>query len=210
MLRVQLCFLIRVMLCWTRSRRDGDKLEINFHCDNSFVRRQPIKFNPGNGLYTRIITSVMNVEWIERLLTERKIYHPGLIATFICSVRAIRTERERNWSISFNEKNLIRFMEVSDDLVGTVMRAGKTPGRWCLVRTRLLQSTLSFCLERVEIRYGNRVTTCYPVFLRRERESCKSYEFYTQNGNYISSSILFPISFLIFNLILIFKNYFPQ
>ena len=50
------------------------------------------------------------------------------------------------------------------------MRAGKTPGRWCLVRTRLLQSTLSFCLERVEIRYGNRVTTCYPVFLRRERE----------------------------------------
>lgn len=130
------------------------------------------------------------------LLTERKIYRPDLIATFICPVRAIRTERKRNWSISFNEKNLIRFMEVSDDFVGTVMRVGKR-----LVRTRLLQSTLSFCLERVEIRYGNRVTTCYPVFLRRERERepCKSYEFYTQNGSYeisLRSTLFLILSFL--------------
>lgn len=76
------------------------------------------------------------------LLTERKIYRPDLIATFICPVRAIRTERERNWSISFNEKNLIRFMEVSDDFVGTVMRAGKR-----LVAAASLE--LAYCNRRL-------------------------------------------------------------
>lgn len=134
------------------------------------------------------------------LLTERKIYRPDLIATFICLVRAIRTERERNWSISFNEKNLIRFMEVSDDFVGTVMRVGKR-----LVAAASLE--LAYCNRRlVSVSSAwklDTVTVLPPAtryfYVEREREPCKSYEFYTQNGSYeisLRNTLFLILSFL--------------
>lgn len=99
-------------------------------------------------------------------------------------------------------------MEVSDDFVGTVMRAGKR-----LVAGASLE--LAYCNRRlvsVSSAWKLDTVTVLPPATRyfyverereKEREPCKSYEFYTQNDSYkISTRIsLGNILFLILSFV---------